>query len=111
MKSILNIDGFSIKKTLNIKGNLIDLSNPIIMGILNLTPDSFYDGISCIDEKFIRNKIDLYKNADIIDIGAESSRPYSEKISSSSTSSTITVKIDASPNSPNCFSSNNFHLL
>ena len=44
MKSILNIDGFSIKKTINIKGNLIDLSNPIIMGILNLTPDSFYDG-------------------------------------------------------------------
>ena len=34
MKSILNIDGFSIKKTINIKGNLIDLSNPIIMGIL-----------------------------------------------------------------------------
>ena len=44
MKSISKIDGFSVKNTLNIKGNLIDLSNPIIMGILNLTPDSFYDG-------------------------------------------------------------------
>ena len=44
MKSISKIDDFFVKNTLNIKGNLIDLSNPIIMGILNLTPDSFYDG-------------------------------------------------------------------
>ena len=30
--------------TINVKGKLIDLSDPIIMGILNITPDSFYDG-------------------------------------------------------------------
>ena len=69
------------------------------MGILNLTPDSFYDGNNCIDEEFIRKKIDLYKNADIIDIGAESSRPYSEKISFSEEIKRLDIFIDNMPKS------------
>ncbi len=83
MKSILNIDGFSIKKTLNIKGNLIDLSNPIIMGILNLTPDSFYDGDLFNDKKKALLKVEnmIDEGADIIDIGGCSTRPGAEIIS------------------------------
>ena len=83
MKSILNIDGFSIKKTLNIKGNLIDLSNPIIMGILNLTPDSFYDGDLFNDKKKALLKVEkmIDEGAHIIDIGGCSTRPGAEIVS------------------------------
>ena len=83
MKSILNIDGFSIKKTLNIKGNLIDLSNPIIMGILNLTPDSFYDGDLFNDKKKALLKVEkmIDEGADIIDVGGCSTRPGAEIVS------------------------------
>ena len=83
MKSILNIDDFSIKKTLNIKGNLIDLSNPIIMGILNLTPDSFYDGDLFNDKKKALLKVEkmIDEGADIIDVGGCSTRPGAEIVS------------------------------
>ena len=83
MKSILNIDGFSIKKTLNIKGNLIDLSNPIIMGIVNLTPDSFYDGDLFNDKKKALLKVEkmIDEGADIIDVGGCSTRPGAEIVS------------------------------
>ena len=83
MKSILNIDDFSIKKTLNIKGNLIDLSNPIIMGIVNLTPDSFYDGDLFNDKKKALLKVEkmIDEGADIIDVGGCSTRPGAEIVS------------------------------
>ena len=83
MKSILNIDGFSIKKTINIKGNLIDLSNPIIMGILNPTPDSFYDGDLFNDKKKALLKVEkmIDEGAHIIDIGGCSTRPGAEIVS------------------------------
>ena len=82
MKSILNIDGFSIKKTINIKGNLIDLSNPIIMGILNLTPDSFYDGDLFNNKKKALLKVEkmIDEGAGIIDVGGCSTRPGAEII-------------------------------
>ena len=61
----------------------IDLSQPQVMGILNVTPDSFYDGSS--DMKRINysspENISKYKFANIIDVGAESSRPGSNPIS------------------------------
>ena len=41
---LLKDKAFYPKRTLNIKGHLMDLSGPKLMGILNLTPDSFYDG-------------------------------------------------------------------
>jgi dihydropteroate synthase len=55
-----------------------------IMGILNVTPDSFYDGGKYTDEKSIEKKVrEMISNGvDIIDIGAESSRPGSMRISS-----------------------------
>ena len=52
----------------------------LVMGILNITPDSFYDGNPNIDSSYIKEKFLSYKNSDIIDIGAESSRPFSKPI-------------------------------
>ena len=50
------------------------------MGILNITPDSFYDGIPDISQKEIKNKFKEIMDADIIDIGCESSRPGASQI-------------------------------
>lgn len=68
---------FSSKKTLNVKGSLIDLSIPKIMGILNVTPDSFYDGGNFSTEKAILTQVEkmLTEGADFIDVGGYSSRP------------------------------------
>ena len=51
------------------------------MGILNLTPDSFYDGNPTINTTFLKEKLQTFKYADIIDVGAESTRPFSDVIS------------------------------
>lgn len=68
---------------LNCKGKLIDLSTPKIMGILNNTPDSFYDGGRYTNEGswIERAKLLLDQGADIIDIGAYSSRPNAAYVS------------------------------
>ena len=69
--------------TLNCKGSLIDLQQPKVMGVLNLTPDSFYDGGKYKDEKsiLIQTEQMLEEGAAFIDIGAYSSRPGAEDIS------------------------------
>ncbi len=69
--------------TINCKGNLVDLSNPKVMGILNLTPDSFYDGgkNNSQSEAFRKTEQMLNEGADFIDIGAYSSRPGAKPIS------------------------------
>ncbi|WP_158798212.1 dihydropteroate synthase [Pedobacter sp. L105] len=71
------------KATLNLKGELIDLSRPCVMGILNLTPDSFYSSsrISSIDAALERVETCLTEGALFIDIGAYSSRPGADEIS------------------------------
>ena len=51
------------------------------MGILNLTPDSFYDGKKNITHSFLEQKLEEFIYSDIIDIGAESSRPFSAPVS------------------------------
>ncbi len=66
------------KKTLiNCKGQLLDLSKPIVMGILNITPDSFYDGGNYKQKEKIQQRIKqiIDEGATIVDIGAYSSRP------------------------------------
>ena len=57
---------------INCKGKLIDISSPRVMGILNLTPDSFYDGDMYNNEKTILNQVEKMLNdgASFIDIGA-----------------------------------------
>lgn len=69
--------------TINCHGNLIDLAKPKILGILNLTPDSFYDGGSLKSETDIITKVEkmLEDGADFIDLGGYSSRPYAKDIS------------------------------
>jgi len=69
--------------TLNCKGSLIDLQHPKVMGVLNLTPDSFYDGGKYKDEKSILSQTEkmLSAGATFIDVGAYSSRPGADHIS------------------------------
>lgn len=69
--------------TINCKGILIDLNRPKIMGILNVTPDSFYDGGRYKDEKSILAQTEkmLDQGASFIDVGAYSSRPGAHVIS------------------------------
>jgi len=68
--------------TINCKGNLIDLSIPKVMGILNLTPDSFYDGGSYTSETAVEERVAamLSQGADMVDVGAISTRPGSAEI-------------------------------
>lgn len=72
-----------MKRTINIKGKIISLDQPLVMGILNLTPDSFYDGgtNSTLENIFSKTKKMLEDGADIIDIGGYSSRPGATDIS------------------------------
>lgn len=69
--------------TINCNGEIIDLSSPKVMGVLNLTPDSFYDGGKYKSEKEIveQTAIMLADGASFIDIGAYSSRPKAAHIS------------------------------
>ena len=69
--------------TINCLGKLIDLSFPKVMGILNVTPNSFYDGGNYSDEKSVLLKVEkmLSEGAAFIDIGAYSSKPSAEFVS------------------------------
>ncbi|MCC6515857.1 MAG: dihydropteroate synthase [Chitinophagales bacterium] len=71
------------KFTLNCKGKLFVAAQPLIMGILNCTPDSFYDGgkFPSIDTLLQQTEKMLQEGADIIDIGAVSSKPNSVQVS------------------------------
>ena len=73
----------TILKSLNVNGRLLDLSTPQVMGILNVTPDSFYAGSRSRTEAEIAARACqiLDEGASIIDIGAYSSRPNAEHIS------------------------------
>lgn len=70
-------------KSINCKGKLIDLADPKVMGIINLTPDSFYDGGKYKSEKDILQQTEkmILEGATFIDIGAYSSRPGAIHIS------------------------------
>jgi len=78
--------------TINCSGKLIDLNTPKIMGILNITPDSFYDGGKYKDEKGILKQTEkmLKEGATFIDVGAYSSRPGAAAISESEELARIT---------------------
>ena len=69
--------------TINIKGELIDLSKPKIMGILNLTPDSFYDGgkYNKIENALFQTEKMLNAGAYFIDLGACSTKPGAKTVS------------------------------
>ncbi|MBR1774599.1 MAG: dihydropteroate synthase [Bacteroidales bacterium] len=71
------ITEFSQNKKINIKGNLFSLEKPVVMGILNITDDSFFDGGSynTLDKALVRAENIINEGAEIIDIGACSTRP------------------------------------
>ena len=82
----MNIPASSIQLTnfsINCNGRLVDLNTPKIMGILNLTPDSFSDGGKFNNEKSALLQVEkmLKDGADFIDIGAQSTRPNAEFLS------------------------------
>lgn len=71
-----------MEKTLNLKGNLVSLATPLIMGILNVTPDSFFADSRKQDEAAIDARIQqiLSEGGDLIDIGGYSSRPDAAEV-------------------------------
>lgn len=71
------------RKTINIQGELLDLSHPVVMGILNVTPDSFYPGSRIQSEKEIIERAGqvINEGGTIIDIGGQSTNPKSTLLS------------------------------
>ena len=69
--------------TINCRGKLISLESPKVMGILNVTPDSFYDGGRFTEETALLKQVEkmLGEGATFIDLGAYSSRPGAKNIS------------------------------
>ena len=73
----------SYPKYINVGGELMDLSRPRVMGILNVTPDSFYAGSRMQSEQEIAARVEqiLAEGGEMIDIGAYSSRPGADDVS------------------------------
>lgn len=68
--------------SLNIKGSLHEYRIPVVMGILNVTPDSFYAGSHAFDNHAIETRVQeiIAQGADMIDIGGYSSRPGADEV-------------------------------
>lgn len=73
---------FDKSRSVQIRGKIFDLSFPRVMGVINLTPDSFYDGSRFFKSEAISKRIEQFitDGADFIDIGAYSSRPGAKHI-------------------------------
>lgn len=82
--------------TINCRGTLLDVSSPIVMGILNVTPDSFYEGSRMTTEHKVRAQVEkmLEEGARIIDIGGASSRPGADFVSVEEELSRVIPMID-----------------
>ena len=72
-----------MKKTLNIGGKLLDLTTPQVMGILNITPDSFFSGsrVLQVEDAYKKAERMLSEGASILDIGGHSTRPGADYLS------------------------------
>ncbi len=71
------------KNSINLGGKLINFSEPVVMGIVNVTPDSFYDGGKLTDEKVLLSWVDkmVKEGVSFIDVGAISTRPGAKLVS------------------------------
>lgn len=99
------MDFFQKQSTINAGGELLDLSHPIIMGILNVTPDSFYDGgkYNQTDQILQQTEKMLSEGAKIIDIGGYSTRPNAIDISEEEETRRVVTAIEiVLKNFPNC---------
>lgn len=85
------------KTTLNLKGKLVDLSSPCVMGILNLTVDSFYSNsrFGSVDQALLRAETIINEGGRFIDIGAYSSRPGANEVSAEEETDKIVPVVEA----------------
>lgn len=83
--------------TLNIRGNLLRVERPMIMGIINVTPDSFWEGSRAADPDSIacRAAAMIADGADIIDLGACSTRPGAETCDAATEEARVAVGVEA----------------
>lgn len=83
--------------TLNIRGNLLRVERPMIMGIINVTPDSFWEGSRAADPDSIacRAAAMIADGADIIDLGACSTRPGAETCDAATEETRVAVGVEA----------------
>ncbi|GAB5415910.1 MAG: dihydropteroate synthase [Crocinitomicaceae bacterium] len=74
---------FRRKTSISVRGKLLDLQIPKVMGILNVTPDSFYTGSTVSSDEDLLSRVNemLLSGADILDIGGSSSRPGADDVS------------------------------
>ncbi len=88
---------FEKKRLIQVNGKIIDLSTPIVAGILNITPDSFYDGGNYFSKERLTFQYSrlIHEGADIVDIGAYSSRPGAENISVEKEKERLCMALDA----------------
>ncbi len=86
--------------TLNCKGRLLVIDEPVVMGIINVTPDSFYSGSrkSTLDDVLKQADKMLTEGATILDIGGQSTRPGSEAIGADSELQRVVPAIEAIAN-------------
>ena len=83
--------------TLNCNGRLLVIDKPLVMGIINATPDSFYEGsrFSGTDKILVQAEKMISEGADILDIGGQSTRPGSEQVSEDTELNRIIESIEA----------------
>jgi dihydropteroate synthase len=83
--------------TLNCKGRLLIVDNPLVMGIINATPDSFYEGSRFMGQEGILKQAEqmLKEGADILDIGGQSTRPNSTVVSEEEELNRVTGAIES----------------
>lgn len=92
--------------TFNCKGRLLVVEEPIVMGIINATPDSFYAGSRAVQKETVLKKTEqmLKDGATIIDIGGQSTRPDSKRISADEELQRVIPLVDALHNAfPDAF--------
>src|SRR6476469_5580997 len=83
--------------TLNCKGSLLVVDKPLVMGIINITPDSFYKGSRFQNEDKILKEVEKMAKdgADIVDIGGQSTRPGSIELSAEEESERVIPAIQS----------------
>ena len=85
------------KYSLNLHGRLVDIDKPLVMGIINATPDSFYSDSRMLDAHDIADKANemAQQGADIIDLGACSTRPGAQVVDASEEIMRLNVAVKA----------------
>lgn len=83
--------------SLNLKGNILEVNKPLVMGIINVTPDSFYSVSRCSTLQELQKRVEemILHGVDIIDVGACSSRPGADDIDTNTEIERLTSALEA----------------